>query len=266
VVFQTKSRLEKLLSERKYSVKNFASLSVVLAVFSLAAAKADVIADWTFESSGLGSTTPSFSPGVNTATTNFYAELGLEAGTAAAIGLHAGNAAYTGPAGNGSTKSLSSALWAVGDYYQFSVTLDLVDNTYSGINVSYDQNGSATGPKTYYIAYSTDGSSFTKLGSDYGLTSGISWAAATPNQATQLSGDFSSITALNTASTIYFRVVDDSATTGGAINGGNVGTAGTDRIDNFVVNATITAVPEPATLTLVAVGAAAFLVASRRRC
>ena len=115
------------------------------------------------------------------------------------------------------------------------------------------------------IAYSTDGSSFTQLGSDYGLTSGITWNSSTPNQGTQLSDDFTSITALDTASTIYFRVVDDSATTGGAINGGNVGTAGTDRIDNFVVNATITPIPEPSSLALAAMGGAACLVLFRRK-
>ena len=120
-----------------------------MAAGSLLTAKADVLADWTFESSGLGSSTPSFAPGANTASTNFYAESGIDAGTAAAFGLHSAAATYTSPAGNGSTKSLSANTWTIGDYYQFSVTLDLVDNTYSGINVTYDQNGSATGPKTY---------------------------------------------------------------------------------------------------------------------
>ena len=41
------------------------------------------------------------------------------------------------------------------------------------------------------------------------------------------------VSILNTASTMYFRIVDDSATVGGSISGGNIGTAGTDRIDNF---------------------------------
>ena len=224
--------------------------------------KADVIADWTFQSSA--STNNIIGAGKTPGTTQsgILADTGI--GTASASHASA-STVWSIPAGNGSSNSWSANNWTIGDYYQFSVTLDLVDNTYSGINVTYDQNGSATGPKTYYIAYSTDGSSFTKLGSDYGLTSGIVWAVGTPNQATQLSDNFSLITALNTAPTIYFRVVDDSPTTGGAINGGNVGTAGTDRIDNFVVNATITPVPEPATLTLAAVGGAVFLVAFRRR-
>jgi len=243
-------------------MKKIASLSVVLAVFSFTAAKADVIADWTFQSSA--STNNIIGAGKTPGTTQsgILADTGI--GTASASHASA-STVWSIPSGNGSSNSWSANNWTIGDYYQFSVTLDLVDNTYSGINVTYDQNGSATGPKTYYIAYSTDGSSFTKFGSDYALTSGIVWSSGTPNQATQLSDNFSLITALNTATTVYIRVVDDSPTTGGAINGGNVGTAGTDRIDNFVINATITPVPEPATLTLAAVGGAVFLAAFRRK-
>ena len=135
----------------------------------------------------------------------------------------------------------------------------------SGFNVTYDQNGSATGPKTYYIAYSTDGLTFTPFGSDYTLTSGITWASGTPNQATQLSDNFSAITALDTASTIYFRIVDDSLTTGGAINGGNIGTSGTDRIDNFLVSASVAPVPEPTTMALAGLSALSLIVFRRQR-
>jgi len=243
-------------------MKTIVVLTAALAAGALMTAKADILADWTFETAastnniiGAGDTPGATQSGIL-----------ADIGTGTASGSHASSAtAWSIPAGNGSAHSWSANTWALGDYYQFSVSLDLVDNTYSGINVTYDQNGSATGPKTYHIAYSTDGSSFTQLGSDYGLTSGVTWSSGTPNQPTQLSDDFSSIIALDSASTIYFRIVDDSATTGGAINGGNVGTAGTDRIDNFVVNATITPVPEPSSLALAAMGGAACLVAFRRK-
>ena len=49
---------------------------------------------------------------------------------------------------------------------------------------------------------------------------------------------------------MYFRVVDNSAVSGGAVNNGNVGTGGTSRIDNFDINATVTMVPEPASAAL----------------
>ncbi len=237
-------------------------LGSVLTLTSIQSVKADILANWTFENLA---TNLSYAPGANIGTTNFFAELGTQAGIAAAVGLHATAATYSDPAGNGSLRSLSANNWSQNDYFQFSVTLDLINFAYSGINVSYAQNGSASGPKNYFISYSTDGSSFTKFGSDYGLASGITWNNTTTGQATLLSDDFSSITALNTASTVFFRVVDDSVTTGGAINGGNVGTAGTGRIDDFIINATVTPVPEPASLALVAVGGAACLVAFRRR-
>ncbi len=161
--------------------------------------------------------------------------------------------------------SWSANRWATGDYYQFSVNLGSGFYTYSDITASYDQNGSSTGPETFYFAYSTDGSTFTKFGSDYGLASGVTWSFGTPNQGTQLSFDLSSITALNTASTIYFRVVEDSPATGGAINGGNIATTGTDQINNFLVSGALLPVPEPAVLQLSAVGMAAFLAVRRRK-
>ena len=244
-----------------------AALLIGAAILSVAAGsvRADVVAGWTFESSGLGSTTPNYLPGANTATTNFYAETGLLGGIASAYGLHVGAATYTSPAGNGSIKSLSSSLWAQGDYYEFVVPLSTLSDSFSAFSVSYDQNGSGTGPRTYFLEYSLDGSSFTKIGNDYALTASISWNTATANQATQLTYDLSGITQLNTASTLYFRIVDDSPTIAGAINGGNVGTGGTDRVDNFIVNATVAAVPEPATVALATIGGFAALFALRRK-
>ena len=133
---------------------------------------------------------------------------------------------------------------------------------FSGITVSYDQIGSATGPGHFDFEYSTDGTTFTSFGSIYNLVSAPSWNPNTPSGsgAESFSFDLSSITALNNISAAYFRVVDQSATTGGAINGGNVGTGGTGRIDNFVV-----AVPEPSTIALAGIGGVAALLAFRRR-
>jgi hypothetical protein len=235
--------------------------SALFAIETVKTSNASTLADWTFESSSLAS----YVPGANTATTNFYADLGLEAGTAAVFGLHAGSATYSSPLGNGSLDSLCSTVWAQGDYYQFSVNLDLIDNSYSTFKVSYDQTGSSTSPKTFYFAYSLNGVNFIKFGSDYGLPSGVSWSGSSPNHATQFSDDLTSITTLDTARTIYFRIVDDSATTGGAIGGGSVGTTGSDRIDNIVVNATIIPTPEPSPLALAALIGAVCLVAFGRR-
>jgi hypothetical protein len=143
---------------------------------------------------------------------------------------------------------LSVNTWAIGDYFQFTVNPDLVDYTYSGIQLSWDQTGSNTGPKTFGLWYSTDGSSFTELGSDYAL-SFFSWNTSSI-LGNHESGDFSAITALNTASTTYFRLVENSPVSTGSIVGGAIGASGTDRIDNIIVSATVTPVPEPQTAFL----------------
>ncbi|MDB6125108.1 MAG: hypothetical protein JWQ71_4101 [Pedosphaera sp.] len=62
--------------------------------------------------------------------------------------------------------------------------------------------------------------------------------------------DLSSITALDNASSIYFRLIDQATT---SISGATVGTGGTDRVDNFTVF-TVTPVPEPSTLALLGLG------------
>lgn len=206
-------------------------------------AKADTIAQWTFE--GLSS---SFSV-TGTAVGPLAADSVMVGGSGSASGLHANSATvFSSPVGDGSLRSLSANQWTLGDYYQFTIT-PASGNTYSSIGITYDQNGSGTGPKTFYFAYSTDGTTYTPAGADYGLTSGVTWNSSS-SQATHESFDLSAITALNTATTWFFRIVEDSPATGGSITGGNVGTGGTGRIDNFLVTASVTAVPEPSCLAL----------------
>jgi hypothetical protein len=68
------------------------------------------------------------------------------------------------------------------------------------------------------------------------------------------------VTALNNASTVYFRLIDNSTT---SASGGTVASTATDRIDNFTITATPQAVPEPASFALFGLGALA--VAGTRR-
>ncbi len=199
------------------------------------------IADWTFETSQPTTAGP-YSPEVG-------------AGSASGSGLNV----YSSPAGNGSAHSFSANGWATAspttnDYWQFEVsTLGL-----SGIMVSYDQNGSGTGPRDFVFQYSEDGATFTPLGSQYSLASGISWSSTGSPLGTHESDDLSSVTALNNQSTVYFRIVDNSTVN---INGGAVGASGTDRVDNF----SVTAVPEPSTVLLVGAGLVGVLAIRRRR-
>ncbi|MGD0745002.1 MAG: PEP-CTERM sorting domain-containing protein [Verrucomicrobiota bacterium] len=224
-------------------MKKIILLTAAFAAVSLVIARADILGDWTFQSSQPATAGP----------------FGPEIGSGSASGFHAGAAVYSSPDGNGSSNSFSSTLWAVGDYYQFKVsTLG-----YSGITLSFDQTSSNTGPGGYNLAYSTDGVNFFNF-TTYTVLANASpntpWNATTYNSAYTFNDNLSAISALNNQSTVFFRLVDNSTV---SANGGAVGTSGTDRVDNFVVSAT--RVPEPATTALCGLGGLVCLIARRRR-
>lgn len=210
---------------------------------AIQATQATTIADWTFESTAPATAGP-FSP---------------EVGSGSASGFHSGSTTYSSPAGNGSSHSYSSTDWLVNDYYQFDVSTV----GFTGIGVTFDQTSSSTGPATFTLEYSSDGmtfnpfSTYTVLGN--GISPNASWNTSTASSAYSFSFDLSSITALNNASTVDFRLLD-SATT--SANGGTVASGGTDRVDNFVV---LSPVPEPSTLALAAGGGIITLLGLRRR-
>lgn len=215
-------------------------LSVVLTAFALVAARADSIALWTFESSFASIT------GTNAALSGILAD----AGVGMASGSHATAAVWSSPAGNGSAHSFSVNTWAQNDFFQFQVsTLGFKD-----IIVSYDQTRSSTGPGTFTFAYGTDGVNFAPFSMDYtvlnnttfvGPPATVPWSSTTARQSVYtLTCDLSALSALNNSPTVFFRVIDDTAT--GA-------TGGTCRIDNFEV--TGTAVPEPSLFALLCLGA-----------
>jgi hypothetical protein len=196
------------------------SLSTLL----LAAAAQAQIAQWTFETS-IPLTAGPVAP---------------EIGAGSALGSHVGAAAYSSPAGNGSTHSFSANTWAVGDYWQFQV------NTVGSFNVgiSYDQTSSGTGPRDFRLDYSLNGSSWTTF-TTYSVLANAApnpvWNASTSSSLYTFTDNFAG--AVDNQATVYFRLIDNSTT---SANGGTVGTGGTDRVDNF----TVAVVPEPTTLSL----------------
>ena len=220
-------------------------------------AAADTLALWTFETVP---STLSYLPGANTVTTNFYAEGGLQAGTAAANGFHVASSTYSSPSGNGPLRSLSANSWAVNDYYQF--TLNTVG--YQDIALSFDQTGSGTGPSTFGLFYSVNGGSYSQFGANYTV---LVNAAPNPTWGATFSGlyttsfNLSSVIALNQAATVAFRLVDMNTT---SLAGGTVASGGTDRVDNFTVTAL--PVPEPAVgAILCGFGLLGLFMSSRRR-
>ncbi|HUO08508.1 MAG TPA: PEP-CTERM sorting domain-containing protein [Phycisphaerae bacterium] len=231
---------------------------VAAAAFAVtSAAKADVIAQWTFENSPLTSTATTVA--ANTPFTNE----GPETGSGSAIGYHLTATAYSAPAGNGSPKSFSSNAWSVGDYYEFDVSTA----AYTGVSLSFDQTGSATGPAQFKVQYNA-GSGWLDLASGaYTIpnttttasagTTSIAWnTSGAANTATSFTFDLSSISGLT-----GIRLVDNGTTPIGTSSA--VGTGGTSRVDNVTFTGT-SSVPEPATAAIAAVGAA-FMIGRRRR-
>lgn len=211
-----------------------------LSAISLSSLEAQTLAKWTFETS-IPTTAGPLNP---------------EIGAGSALGFHAGVATYSNPAGNGSAESFSANSWAVGDYFQFSLSTA----GYAGIGLSFDQTSSNTGPRDYDLQYSTDGINFTAFVSYQVLANGASpnasWNGTTYQSAYTFNYDLSAITAIDNAANVYFRLANTSTV---AANGGVVAAAGANRVDNF----TVSVVPEPASATLLGLGFAALLI--RRR-
>ena len=211
----------------KISKFALACVAVLALAYPLSSAKATELADWTFENVAklplTDSTDYSYGPS-DTGT-------GLTGG-----GHHASaNTDWSYPAGSGSARALSSNNWAVGDYWQFSISTLGFEN----IKIAFDTLGSGTGPRDFKVAYSTNGTTFTDLPSGT-YTVSTSFANKV--------FDFSSITATDNAATVFFRLIDTSTTN---INGlaGGVSTAGSNRIDNFIVTGdALVPVPEPSTV------------------
>jgi len=232
------------------SLNHLFSIFAVAAIFAATTAPAQIAAQWTFEGSfaSITGSSPTLSG------------LSPEVGTGTASGVHASTATWSSPAGNGSTHSFSVNTWAVGDYFQFQTSTLGLNN----ILVSFDQTSSGTGPRDFKLTYSTDGTTFSQFASDYMVLANASpnpvWNATTASSIYSYSFNLSAVTALNNASAVYFRVVDDSTI---SANGGTVATTGTDRLDNFTVQ--VVPVPEPNIAALAGFGVLGLILSRRSR-
>lgn len=199
-----------------------AAVAVSLGVTS--AVRADTLAEWTFES-------PSTPPDQNNSATTgpHLSSGGLVGGTL--TGAHASaNTDWSTPAGNGSVDSFSSNEWAIGDYYQFQVNT----STFSSIMVTWDQTRSSTGPSSFDLQYSTDGSTFTTVQS-YTVNQ-IPWSTTPPPDLASRFGPIALPPAADNQATLYVRL------TATAPPGGS---GGTNRIDNVTIEGTGTSANSP---------------------
>ena len=176
----------------------------------------------------------------------------LASGTMLSSGHAAAATTYSTPAGNGSTYSFSSNNWAIGDYYQVSVSTI----GYSGVSISWDQTRSGTGPATFDAVMSVDGgTNWTTILAGYSVvqaglagTNTTSWNTVTPQAGFTLTAVASA--AANGQANVLFRLRSTVTTAA----------AGTNRVDNIVVSGT--AIPAPGAIALLGV---AGLVGARRR-
>jgi hypothetical protein len=170
-----------------------------------------------------------------------------DSGAGSAYGVHASaSAVFSEPAGNGSPRSFNSTVWTTGDYYEFNIATV----GFTNLLLSFDTYSTSAGPQAMSLLYSTDGTNFSSVGTY--APSLATFSSSTSATNLSVSFDLSSITGLNNAPVADFRLEEiDSATA----------TYGLNRVDNFIVSGT--AVPEPASLSLLT--AAGGLMLSRRR-
>jgi hypothetical protein len=172
---------------------------------------------------------------------------GLLAGSTSAIlsTFHALAAAtYTSPAGNGSQYSFSGNNWSPNDFYQ--VVLPTTGG-WTNLSVSWDQARSSTGPASFSLQTSIDGSTFT-TGTTYTvLQSGGggapgTWSTTTYNSL--YSSTFALPSSVENQTSLYIRFLN----TTGSVSA----SSGSNRIDNV----SVTAVPEPSTCASLLAGLA----------
>ncbi|MFM7261536.1 MAG: hypothetical protein ACKO3W_13130 [bacterium] len=223
----------------------FAAVAVVSCT---ASASAGIVASWSMTTA---------IPASPATTGSNYTYGAADAGDAAAgtslSGFHALAATtWSTPAGNGSTYSLSSNNWSVGDYYQIAVST----TGFSDIYLAWDQTRSSTGPSSFRVDMSTDGTNFSTILASYtiiqaGATGSgtLSWTTTGAVQSA-FTTTLSSIAGADNQSTLFFRFVNLST----------VATGGTNRIDNIIVSSG--PIPAPGALALLGL---AGLAGRRRR-
>gem|GEM_PF-494289 len=226
-------------------MKNHFLIAALATTAIATTASASLLAGWTM---------PTAVPSATTGSNYNYgaADLGDMIAGSMLSGSHAAAATtWSSPAGNGSTYSLSSNNWAIGDYYQVAFSTVGAES----IVVSWDQTRSSTGPSTFSANFSIDGGAtwsaaplaYTVVQAGLAGTGTTSWNTVT-NQAVFFTTSFTLDSSANNRASVLVRLSTTVTTSA----------AGTNRVDNIMVNG----VPAPGAIALL--GLAGF-VARRRR-
>jgi hypothetical protein len=184
------------------------------------------VAKWNFEALGTLSTSGTVYNGP-------AATVGVNAIGSSMLGNHASAASsWINSGGNGSLTSLSVNNWAVGDYYQFQTsTLG-----FNAVYVSVDQASTNSGPRDFQFSFSTDGTNFTNVGSQYTVANTSSLSSTIFNSQFLQAFDLSSIPGVAGQPMVYFRVTNTSTV---SLVNGVVISSSSSRVDNFSVSGTL---------------------------
>lgn len=243
----------KICRDRGYLMKHRVLAFFVCLLFFTphwAKTQAAVITQWSIE-------TGPHTNVVNTATFSRAADVG----TGTLSGVHASAATdWTFPSGNGSSRSISSNNWGVGDYWQFSSSTTGFEN----ISLSWSQTSSGSGPRDFRLAYSVNGGGFTNFTTYQVSNNSGGWSGVS------VPGDIHSVSltgifGLNNAASVVFQLINDS-TSSAAGGGGVVAGNGTSRIDDFTINGSVivpAAVPEPTSMAFLGSLLVASLIRTR---
>lgn len=224
-------------------IVNFLSAAVVLVAAS--SANADVIAYWAQNDNGL----PGGGFGFETTDFPMDADIGdgtwniLPVDASATSGVYDSIQSFSGTSTNAVAPFGSGGSFAFqGDQNNGASVIWAVDaSLFSDLSISWAQRGTSTGYTSRALSYSTDGVSFTAIGTDTGALSG-SWQTE--------SYDLTGLAGVDGASNLQLQLTFDGASS----------SSGNNRLDNVLIEGTF--IPEPTAGLLVLVGSA--FIARRR--
>lgn len=229
-----------------------ASVGMIPGIDAAPVAEGAIIADFSFE--GIAS-----NPGA-VSSFSYAAESGSATVT---LAKSATGGSISAVAGNGSTKSLTGNN-LIGSSYTFKFAADDVNS----IALSFDTTGSATGPRDFVVSYSNDGVNFSSL-STFAIGSTGQSGFSTGSSSTDVGHAFvlpTSFGDLNPGVAGDFGYLQIAVADAVAINGGAVGTGGTNRIDNVIISGSpIAVVPEAGTTSVLTLAASALLARRNKK-
>jgi PEP-CTERM motif len=217
-----------------------------LAIGFIPSSRADIITAWDF--STLTGGTGNYGPSPFTASTSSSNVTvgGLTRGS----GVGTGGTASASAWGGNNMQAATAALAATGnDFFSFSVTAD-AGQTMSFTDIAaYNIRRSSSGPTTGLWQYQVGGGGFNDIGSN--ITWGANTTAAGNAQSAISLSTIGALQNVGSGITVDFRLLMFGGTSSSGT--GYLNDPSTTNSNDFIVNGTFSAVPEPTSIALVGV-------------